>query len=478
MSLKKQAISGVKWNFVQQFSVQIINFIVQIILARLLMPEMFGLVAMVIVLISIGSALMDSGMTSSLIRTKNPDQIDYSTVFITNLIASFTIYALIFILAPKISIFYNQEILTDITRLLAFSFVIRAFVGVHITKLTKEMNFKLQMRLQIPSVLVAGLIGIAMAYIGYGIWSLVWLNLIQALIFTIQTWLFIPWRPSFIFNKERFKYHFKFGYKLTIASLIDTLYNNLHKIVIGKFFSPAQVGYFTQAENMRLFPVDQISNVMSKVTYPLFSNIHTDEKLREVYRITMKLVLFAVIPMMFFLIIIAEEGFLLIFGKDWLPAVPYFQILAIASIIRPISSYNLNILKVKGRSGLLLKVEIIKKIIGLLALFIGLQFGVLGIVISLTIVSFFWTLINMYFCGSLINYKMFSQIKDISNLFFIGGFAFTGAIFFKDIAIEHLDYLFLKIVATGTIYLILYITFIYIFEKKLLDLIIRTLKNE
>lgn len=478
MSLKKKAISGVKWNFLQQFSVQIINFIVQIVLARLLMPETFGLVGMVIIFISIGSTLMDSGMTSSLIRTKNPDQTDYSTVFITNLIASFSIYALIFILAPKIAIFYNQEILTDIIRLLALSLVIRAFAGVHVAKLTKEMNFKLQMRLQIPSVLIAGLIGLTMAYTDYGVWSLVWLNLIQALIFTIQNWLFIPWRPSFIFDKERLKYHLKFGYKLTIASLIDTIYNDAYRIVIGRFFSPVQVGYFTQAENMRLFPVDQISSVISKVTYPLFSNIHTDEKLKEAYRITMKLVLFAVIPTMCILIISAEEGFLLLFGEHWLPAVPYFQILAIASIIRPISSYNLNILKVKGRSGLLLKVEIIKKTIGILAIFIGLQFGIFGLITSLTIVSFFWTLTNMYYCGKLINYKTLSQLKDIANLFIIGGITFLGVSFFKHLINDNLNYLFLRILAVSVIYLTFYISLIFIFERKLLGIIGNALKNE
>lgn len=478
MSLKKQAITGVKWSFAQQFSVQIINFGVQVILARLLMPEMFGLIAMVIVFISIGSTLMDSGMTSSLIRTNNPNQTDYSTVFVTNLIVSVAIYILIYVLAPYIAVFYNQEVLTNIIRLLAFSFVIRAFVAVHVAKLTKEMNFKLQMQLQIPSVIIAGTVGVSMAYMGYGVWSLVWLNLVQALAFTIQNWLFIPWRPSLVLDKERFKYHFKFGYKLTLSSLLDTIYNDAYRIVIGKFFSPAQVGYFNQAETMRLFPVQQIATVMGKVTYPFFSNIQADEKLKEAYRITMRLVLFAVIPTMLFLIIIAEEGFLLLFGQHWLPAVPYFQILAVASIIRPISSYNLNILKVKGRSDLFLKVEIIKKIIGILALIIGLQFGVLGLVISLTMVSFVWTLTNMYFCGKLIGYKTLSQIKDIGSLFLIGGAAFIGAVLFRFLAVEYLDYLFLRILAVGAVYIILYIALIFVFERTLLGLIAKTLKNE
>src|SRR5690606_8340417 len=190
-------ISGVIWTFTQQFSVQIINFGVQIILARLLMPEMFGLIAMLNVFIAVGQLLMDGGMTSSLIRTKNPDQLDYSTVFLTNIFVSIGIYILIFLFAPLIGSFYNQPILSNILKVYALSFVIRSFVAVHIAKLTKEMNFKTQMILQIPSTITGAFVGIVMAYLDYGVWSLVWLNLTQTIIFTIQSWLFIKWRPSF-----------------------------------------------------------------------------------------------------------------------------------------------------------------------------------------------------------------------------------------------------------------------------------------
>lgn len=442
------------------------------------MPEMFGLIAMVIVFISIGTALMDSGMTSSLIRTKVPDQTDYSTVFVTNLIVSFAVYGVVFLSAPYIAAFYNQDVLTDIIRLLALSFVIRAFVAVHVAKLTKEMNFKLQMQLQIPATIMSGIVGVAMAYMGYGVWSLVWLNLAQAIVFTVQNWVFISWKPSLVFDKERFKYHFKFGYKLTLSSLIDTVYNDAYRIVIGKFYSPAQVGYFHQAETLRLFPVQQIGAVMGKVTYPFFSKIEGDEKLREAYRATMRLVLFAVIPVMLFLIVVAEEGFLFVFGEHWLPAVPYFQVLAVASIIRPISSYNLNILKVKGRSDLFLKVEVIKKIVGIVALLIGLQFGVIGLVLSLTIVSFVWTLTNMSYCGRLIGYKVFSQIKDISGLFVVGGAAFVLSELFRLQFSELSESLLLIILMSGLVYLGVYLSLIYIFDRPLLKMVLGALKNE
>lgn len=467
MSLKRQAISGVKWNFVQQFSVQIINFAVQVILARLLMPEMFGLIAMIIVFISIGQSLMDSGMTSSLIRTENPTQIDYSTVFITNMIMSITIYSFIYLLAPYIARFYDQEVLTNIVRVFALSFIINAFVAVHIAKLTKEMNFKKQMTLQVPSTLLSGLIGIMTAYMGYGVWSLVWMNLARSLLFAIQAWIFIDWKPSFLFNIERFLYHFKFGYKLTLSSLIDTIYNDSYRIVIGKFFNPAAVGFFNHAENMRLFPVNQIGSVLGKVTYPLFSSISNDEDLKRAYAITMKLILLVTTPLMLSLILIAEEGFRFVFGEKWLQSVPYFQVLALASIIRPLSTYNLNILKVKGRSDLFLKLEVLKKVIGVVFLIIGLKFGIEGLVISLTTYSFISCFINMYYSGKLISYSLIQQLTDIKHLYIVAVIVMVLMLIIKSYLDYYIQFDLLRVILYSLCLISLYLITILSYDKRL-----------
>ncbi|CEA15292.1 lipopolysaccharide biosynthesis protein wzxC [Fermentimonas caenicola] len=472
-SLKKQAVSGVLWSFGQQFSVQIINFVVQIILARLLMPEMFGLIAMLTVFISIGQSLMDAGMTSSLIRSKNPDQLDYSTVFLTNLMISVSVYIITYLSAPYIAQFYSQEILKDILRIYALTFVIHSFVAVHIAKMTKEMNFKTQMILQIPSTIVGAIVGVTMAYLGYGVWSLVWLHIAQSIVYTLQIWIFVPWRPSFVFNKRRFKYHFNFGYKLTLSGLLDTVYNDAYRIVIGKFFTPAAVGFFNQAETMRLFPVQQISSVMGKVTYPLFSNINGDAQLKNAYKSTMKLILFAVIPIMLILIVVAKEGFLLLFGEKWLPSVLYFQILATASIIRPISSYNLNILKVKGRSDLFLKVEIIKKVIGVIGIAVALPFGIKALVISLTAVSFIFVFINMFYCGKLIDYSVLNQIKDVGKLFIAGLVTFLLTVFIREYLITYTQNNLLIISLISLSFSVLYLGIITITDKE----IIRSLKS-
>lgn len=466
--LKKQAISGVIWTFAQQFSVQLINFGVQVILARLLMPEAFGLIAMLSVFISLGQTLMDSGMTSSLIRTKNPDQVDFSTVFVSNIVVSVAVYLLTFLLAPLIANFYNQEILKEILRVYAISFVIRSLVAVHVAKLTKEMNFKTQMKLQVPSTIVGAIVGVSMAYLGYGVWSLVWLNLTQTILFTIQNWVFIKWRPSFIFNRRRFRYHFNFGYKMTVSGILDTIYNDAYNIVIGKFFSPTTVGFYSQAETLRLFPVRQLSTVMGKVTYPLFSSLKNDEQLKSAYRLSMRLILFVVVPMMLLLIVLAKELFLLLFGEKWLPSVPYFQILAIASIFRPIGIYNLNILKVKGKSELFLRLEILKKIIGVLAIVVTLPFGILPLIYSLSLTSVLFAFLNALYSGRIINYPISEQVRDVLRIFMTafvaGGVAFFSHKFFVISAYSP----FLCITLVSLVFILVYIPLIAVVDRKIL----------
>lgn len=468
MSLKQQAISAVIWTFAQQFSVQIINFGVQILLARLLMPEDFGLIAMLTVFIAIGQFLMDGGMTSSLIRTKDPSHLDYSTVFITNLIISFCAYLITYFSAPFIAAFYSLPLLENILKIYSLTFVIRSFSAVHIAKLTKEMDFKTQLKMQIPSTLIGGIVGVVMAYLNYGVWSLVGLGLAQATLFALQNWILLKWRPSLVFDKSVFKYHFNFGYKLTLSGIIDQIYNNSYRIIIGKFFTPSTVGFFNQADTMRLFPIQQISGVIGKVSYPMFSSIENDIQLKSAYRTTMKLVLFITIPVMLILNIIAEEGFVFLLGEKWLPSVRFFKILAIASIVRPISSYNLNVLKVKGRSDLFLKVEAIKKIIGVFAIVLGFPFGIIGLVISLAAVSFVFVLINMFYCGKLIEYPVLEQIKDVKLLFLVGFAVFISVYYLHNALYFAFENKLIIIFLIGVVFLVLYFLGIWIVDKKLI----------
>jgi len=429
MSLRKQAISGLVWTFGMQFGNQLIGFVVSMILARILLPAEFGLIGMIAIFIAVGKSLLDSGLSQSLIRSQNSDQEDLSTVFFFNLAASFLIYIIIYFSAPLIANFYNQPILINIIRIFCLTFIISAFSSVQMARLTKRMDFKTQTLIGLPSAIVGGIVGIIMAYKGYGVWSLVWSSLVSAFLGSLQLWIYSKWTPSFVFNIEKFKDHFNYGYKLTLSGLLDTIFNNIYLILIGKFFSPAQVGFYTRAETMKQLPVTNISTALNKVTFPLFSSIQDDDvRLKRVYKQLMQMVVFVIAPVLIFLGVLAEPTFRFLFTEKWLPAVPYFQILCVTGILYPIHAYNLNILKVKGRSDLFLRLEVIKKIIIIITIAFTIKFGILALLygqIFISIIAFF---INTYYTGKFINYTTWQQSKDIIPIILLS--ALSGGIVF------------------------------------------------
>lgn len=414
MSLKQKALKGVFWSSVEQFANQIIGFVISIILARLLMPEEFGLIAMLAIFMGIGGALIDSGLTQSLIRTEKPDDTDYSTVFYFNLIGSIVIYILISLSAPFIAKFYNQLELTAIVRVYSLVFVINAFAAIQHTRLTKIMDFKTQMLVSTPSLMISGLVGITMALYGYGVWSLVWSRIALSVASTIQLWYWAKWRPLWIFSKAKFNQHFHFGFKLTISGLLDTIFNNSYPIIIGKYFSPAQVGFYSKADGLQMLPVRLISGIISKVAYPLFSEIQNDDvRLKSVYKRIMQMVIFIVAPTLIILAVLAEPIFRFLYTEKWLPAVPYFQILCAAGILYPIHAYNLQILNVKGRSDLFLKLEVVKKVLMIVVLIISFQFGIYGLLFGSVFFSLLAFGINTHYTGKFINYTTWHQTKDL-----------------------------------------------------------------
>lgn len=413
-SLRKTAISSIFWTFSQQFSTQIIAFFLSIVMARILLPEEFGLIGMIMVFINLGQSLKDGGLTQSLIRTDKPTQDDYSTVFYFNLAGSILIYLMIFLGAPFIADFYSQEVLTNIIRLYGLTIIISGFSSIQLTRLTKEMDFKTQMIISIPSLIISGLVGIYLAYSGYGVWSLVWSGIVQAFVNSVQLWWYGKWSPSLSFSMEKFKYHFSFGYKMTLTSILNTTFTNIYQILIGRFFIASQVGFYTRASSVRQLPVTNLSKALDKVTYPLFASIQNDDvRLKRAYKEIMQMVIFIVAPVLIFLGALGEPLFRFLFTEKWLPAVPYFQVLCIAGILFPVHSYNLNILKVKGRSDLFLKLEVIKKIMIIATIVVSFQFGIMGLVWGQVFTSVASLFINTYYTGKFINYTSWDQLKDI-----------------------------------------------------------------
>lgn len=414
MSLKRKALSGIFWTFIQQFSVQGVGFLVSIVLARLLMPKEFGLIAMISVFISLGNILINSGMSQSLMRTQDLDDDDYSSVFYFNLFISILIYIIVFFLAPFISSFYKQDILKHIIRVYSITFFINALSIIQVTKLTKQLNFKLQTFISIPSTLISSFIGVFMAYNGFGVWSLVYSTLFQSFISAILFWYYGKWIPSLSIKFNKIKKHWKFGYKLLFSGLLDTIFNNVFSIIIGKFFAISQVGYYQRAETLKQFPVSNLILILDKVTYPLLASIQDDDKrLKLVYKKLLQMILFVIAPLLIFSAVLAEPIFRLLFTDKWLPAVPYFQVLCVNGILYPIHAYNLNILSIKGRSDLFLKLEIIKTIILTIIIFISFQWGIYGLLFGGIISSILAFFINTYYTNILIDYSAFDQIKDL-----------------------------------------------------------------
>lgn len=420
MSLRKQAISGMMWTFAQQFSTQGIGFIISVVLARLLLPAEFGIIGMIAIFMGIGGALVDSGLASSLIRTPDANEDDFSTVFYFNILGSIIIYFILYLTAPFIANFFEQPILKNITRVYGVTFIINAFSTIQLARLTQMMDFKTQMKVSVPSIIGGGLLGIVLAYMGYGVWSLVWMRLFQSFLNSLQLWIVSKWKPSFIFNVKKFKYHFHFGYKLLLSGLLDTVFTNIYTLIIGKLFVPAQLGFYTRANSVVQLPVENISGALNKVTYPLFAQIKDDnERLKNVYKKILQMVSFLIAPTLIIMGVLATPLFRFVFTEKWLQAVPYFQILCISGFMYPFHFYNLNILNVKGRSDLFLKLEIIKKVLMVATIIISIPFGMYGLLWGMVIMSALALSINAHYSGKFIHYNGFEQLKDVLPILLI-----------------------------------------------------------
>lgn len=478
MSLKKQAASGFLWSFIQQFSMLGVNFGVSIVMARLLLPSEFGLMGMIYVFFTIGNVLLDAGLAQSLIRTQDVDDEDYSTVFLFNIFLGFLLYAILYVAAPYIAHFYHQPLLISLIRVYSLIFIMGAFTTVQSALLVKQMQFKKLLALSLPATVIGGLVGIYFAYNGYGVWSLVYNTIITTLCTGLFLWIFSSWRPTAKFSKNKFKRHFNFGYKLTLTNLIDAIFGNIYQIVLGRFFSPQTVGYFARSESMKNMAVGSITTTLTKVSFPLLANIQNDkERLTVIYRKILQAVIFITAPVLIALAVIAEPLFVFLFTEKWLEAVPYFQIICIGAILKPINSYNINLFAIIGRSDIILKLEVIEKPILIVLVLIALPFGVFTILcmqILYAIVCFF---INVTYSKKVLNYSHLQQIGDVGSVLLVSSIA-AGAVLvmregFSAYPISNL----LQIIVGFAVYAIIFLPLAYFFKMKGLVNIVEIIKK-
>ena len=417
-SLKDKTVKGVIWSAVDRFSAQGIRFVFSILIARLLVPEDYGVIAMLGIFLAVSQTFIDSGFGTALIRKKDRTEIDFSTVFYFNIVVALVFYFVLFFAAPAIASFYNTALLVQVTRIVALNLPLGALSSIHNAKLSIAIDFKSRAKISIVSAVLTGCVGLWMASSGYGVWTLVVQTVFVSLIRTVMLWLIVKWHPQLVFSWQSFKELFSFGSKLLASGLLDTIYNNIYPLVIGKVFSPTALGVYAKSKALADFPSSNITSVLQSVTFPVLSTIQNDEeKLADAYKRFLRISAFVLFPLMLGLSSVADPFIRLILTDKWEDAIYLLQIICFAMMWYPIHAVNLNILQVKGRSDYFLKLEIVKKIQGVIILIITVPMGIVAMCYGQVISSFISLIWNTHYTKKLIGYGYWQQMRDLIPIF-------------------------------------------------------------
>jgi O-antigen/teichoic acid export membrane protein len=416
--LKRKMLSGLFWSAVERFVQQGIQVVISIIIARILMPADYGLVGMLAIFIAIAQSFINSGFGQALIQKKDATKIDFSTIFYFNLAVGLFFYAILFFSAPLIADFYNQPLLIPLTRFMALNLIINSFSLVQNTILTKNIDFKALTKVSLLSIIISGAIGITMAYRGFGVWSLAVQVIGANIVRTLFLWIFNKWRPSFQFSFVSLRSLFAYGSKLLASGLLNQIFDNIYKLVIGKGYSATALGFYTQAKRIQEIPVLSTVSILQRVTFPVYSTIQDDtQRLKRAYRKTIKAIIFFNFPLMVALLVIAHSLIKVLLTDKWMPSVIYLQLLCISGFLYPLSAVNLNVLKVRGRTDIFFYLEVAKKVLIAVAIIITFKLGILALVIGQVCTNFLCFFINIYYSGREINYSLGEQLQDIAPYF-------------------------------------------------------------
>lgn len=411
---KEAVVSNLIWRFAERCGAQGVTFVVSIVLARMLSPEDYGLIAMVMVITSILNVFVDSGMASALIQKKDTDDVDFSSVFYFNIVFCLLIYAGLFATSPFIAKLYNSSELTNIIRVLGLTIVISGVKNIQISYVSKTMQFKKFFFATLGGTVFAAIIGIFMAYKGFGVWALVVQQVSNTLIDTMILWVTVKWRPKMCFSYERLKGLLKYGWKILTSNLLDTVYNNVRQLVIGIMYSSADLAFYNKGKSFPWLIIENINSSINSVLLPTMSTSQdNNEMLRAMTRRSIKVSTYVMAPMMMGLCFVAEPFVRVLLTEKWLPCVPYMRIFCISYMFYPIHTANLNAILAKGRSDVFLKLETIKKVAGMILLLSSMWFGVMAMAYSLLVSTVISMLINSWPNRKLLGYTFGEQIKDI-----------------------------------------------------------------
>jgi len=476
-SLKDKTVKGTFWSAADAFLGQGVTFIVGIVLARLLSPSEYGLIGICTIFTTVLMGVVDSGFSTALIRRKEVSDDDYNTMFITNMAMSLLMFAGLYASSPLIAQFFERPELTDILRVMGLILIIQALSITQVTILTKRIDFKTKTKASLVSAFLSGVIGIGMAYAGFGVWALVGQQLSKQTIYTVALWILNRWWPKLRFYSDSFQYMWGFGWKMMLSGLLNNIWNQLYQVVVGKCYSPATLGQYSRAKEYANIFSANLTTIIQRVTYPALAEIQDDkERMVAAYRKVIKITMFVTTCCLIPLGAVSEPLIYCLIGEKWHQAATFLPLICISTSLYPLHAINLNMLQVQGRSDIFLYLEIVKKVIAVgpicLGVFVGIYWMLVGSIIT-GIIAFF---LNSYYTGNVLNYSSWMQLKDVAPSYGISMVIAVPVFSLKYLPFSSWVVLPLQLVV-GTIVLIAVCEFTKTFEYKETKSLIRKATN-
>lgn len=456
----QSVLSNLIWRFMERCGSQLISFVVSVVLARLLAPELYGSIALVTVITSILQVFVDSGMANALIQKKDTDDLDYSSVFYFNLVFCLVLYLGLFLAAPFIARVYEDSSLVPVIRVLGLTLVVSGVKNVQQAYVSKTMQFRRFFFATLGGTLFSAVVGISMAYMGYGIWALVMQQLLNAAVNTAILWLTVGWKPRLAFSFTRLAGLISYGWKLLVSALLDTVYNKLYQLVVGIVYSSADLAYYNKADQLPVLVVENINSSIDSVLLPVLS-AEQDKRLvvREMTRRAIKMSTYVMMPMMAGLAACAEPLVRLLLTEKWLPCVPYMQIFCVCYAFYPLHTANLNAIKAMGRSDMFLYLELVKKAVGILALVITMYMGVFYMALSRIFTGVLSQLINAFPNKKLLDYPYLEQLKDMAPSILLSALMAAGVYLLTFLGLNDFATLVLQLACGVALYVALSLLF-------------------
>jgi teichuronic acid exporter len=413
-TLRNRTVSALLWSAVERFGQQGIRFGTTIILARLLTPQDFGVLGILMVFIIVAESVVNSGFGSALIQKKDVTEDDLTTAFVISVSVAAVLYTIVFLFAGAIGRFYGQPELEVLTKVLAVVILLDAFVVIQRVQFERQLNFRSLSKITVISTLLSGVVGVALALWGFGVWSLIAQLIAQKVILAVFLWYHSIWVPRGSVSLESFRGLFSYGWKLQVSGILDSFFRNIHALIIGRYFAVDIVGYYTQAKKLKDLPLTNLSAVVGKVTFPAFSSIQDDlPRLKRGYRQSITMLVLVAFPMVVGMFVTAPRLIPVVFGNQWIASIPFFRLLCLVGLLYVLQASNMNILKVTGRTDIFLKLEIVKKLLTVAAVLISIRWGVYALVIGQVVTSYIAFLLNAGFSGRLIDYPIREQVLDV-----------------------------------------------------------------